>query len=245
MSSVIFAGVGSRWPVTASAVSTTTTISNLPYTTPYLATYHTGSTTTMPTNQQIKSAIDMLSTVDESQLNQMEAEFSLIYHRFSGVYERHLNKQIARDNAVDWLKATKVPCCPICNENDKVSIVCPVNDEREYFGSYIGDKVVNFSADSCDFSPIDKELIEFLESNAPHLAHLIRDHLFCERCRKAFDDAGFVKEFWNLDTPIETVVNWVKAGRPGLRHPPEPPRDLEYDRNGEAVYHLEDEEIPF
>lgn len=202
--------------------------------------------TTMPTNQQIKSAIDMLSTVEESQLNQMEAEFSLVYHRFAGIYEKHFNKQIASDNALDWLRATKVPICPVCQYNDKVSIVCTVNDEREYFGRYISETVY-FSADSCDYSPIDKELVEFVELNAPHLAHLIKDHLFCERCRKAFGDNGFIREFWNINPPIEVIVDWVKAGKPGLRHPPEPKNEdgLERDTNGDMDYSLDKDEVPF
>lgn len=197
----------------------------------------------MPTNQQIKSAIDMLSTVDEAQINGMEAEFCFAYHKFGAIYERHLAKQIARDNALDWLLATKVPLCPGCKENDKVSIVCPQNDEREYFGRYIGE-AVNFSADSCDYSPIDKELVSYINLNAPHLAHLIRDHLFCERCRKAFDDVGFIREFWDLNPSLETIVNWVKAGRPGLRHPPEP-KMPENDKEDEEACDPESEDIPF
>lgn len=250
----IFAGVGSRMPIVTNTVSNAVTANT--YFAPLVPNYaYPGQNVTlnngpiMATNQQIKNAIDLLSTVDERQLEQMEAEFSLAYHKFSAFYERHISKQVAKDNALDWLLATKVPLCPVCGENDRVSLVCPQNDEREYFSAYCHD-VVSFSADTSDYSPLNKELIDYITLNAPHLAYLVNDHLNCDRCHKSFDGSTFIKEFWDLNPPFEVITDWVKAGKPGLRTPPEQKNqdedpDLERDKNGEVVYQIEDDELPF
>ena len=234
MANNIFAGVGTRWPVTASnaisnaSCATATVCSNVGMATASVSNYAYPSQSltfsngpAMPTLYQIKQAIDLLSTVDESQLNQMEAEFSLAYHKFSSFYEKHISKQVAKDNALDWLLATKVPLCPVCGENDRVSLVCPQNDERDYFSAYCHDSI-SFSADTSDYLPLNKELVDYITLNAPHLAYVVDDHLNCDRCHKSFDGSTFIKEFWDLNPPFEVITDWVKAGKPGLRCPPEP-----------------------
>ena len=167
----------------------------------------------MPINQaEIKRAINLLSTVGNDDIYGMEPEFFAAYARFSESYKNYTERQIAKDNARDWV-LSKLPPCPKCGEKN-ITICSPmINLSSIDTYAYDKSKTVmvgtdvfdNFYFDSKDY----RKLIEVVSIHAPEIAHLLVDHLSCYDCDINYAATEELNSIIGNEVPFNTIVEWV------------------------------------
>lgn len=171
----------------------------------------------MPSQREIKSAIDVLSQVTEYDISGLEADFSLAAMKFGEFYRNYINKTIARDHAIDYLLSVKITPCPDCKTTNSVNICIPTVTVSD-FNSYCDDKskMVAFGSESQDEKGFDQDIVKIIDQFAPHLSFKTRDHLYCWDCNLYYDPKGCLDSLWSMKIPFTEIVTWVNNGKKKL-----------------------------
>lgn len=169
----------------------------------------------MAINQtELKRAIDLLSTASEEDISRMEPEFFMAYARFSEVYKKHVEKQIAVDNAKDF-GLSRLPPCPNCGKQT-ITICSPKIDLSSLDTyTYHNTKRISFGLDEFDTiyfnSPEYQRLAEIVEVNAPDIAYLLQEHLCCYECDITYPALNELGELIGKEVEFSTIVEWAKT----------------------------------
>ena len=163
---------------------------------------------------EYKRAIDLLSTANEEDISEMEPEFFMAYARFSEAYKKHVEKQIAVDNAKDF-GLSRLPPCPNCGKQT-ITICSPKIDLSTLDTyTYNSTKRISFGLDEFDTvyfnNPGYQRLAEIVEVNAPDIAYLLEEHLCCYECDITYPALNELGELIGKEVEFGTIVEWVKT----------------------------------
>lgn len=177
----------------------------------------------MAINQaEIKRAISILSTVGEGDISNMEPEFFAAYARFSETYKNHIEKTVAKDNAVDWF-ISKLPLCPKCGAGSPIFCIPMIQYANLYATTYDGHRTVDVSVDYFEtgYYTAAKDYQEFLKlvkERIPEKAYLMENHLSCGECQTDYGANVDLKDIHSRGQNVEfkTIVDWVNSGKPNV-----------------------------
>ena len=166
---------------------------------------------------EYKRAIELLSTANEEDISEMEPEFFMAYARFSEAYKKHVEKQIAVDNAKDF-GLSRLPPCPNCGKQT-ITICSPKIDLSTLDTyTYHSTKRISFGLDEFDTiyfnNPNNRgyqRLAEIVEVNAPDIAYLLEEHLCCYECDITYPASDELGELIGEEVEFGTIVEWVKT----------------------------------
>jgi len=165
---------------------------------------------------EYKRAIELLSTANEEDISEMEPEFFMAYARFSEAYKKHVEKQIAVDNAKDF-GLSRLPPCPNCGKQT-ITICSPKIDLSTLDTyTYHSTKRISFGLDEFDTiyfnNPNNRgyqRLAEIVEVNAPDIAYLLEEHLCCYECDITYPASDELGELIGEEVEFGTIVEWAK-----------------------------------
>jgi hypothetical protein len=163
---------------------------------------------------EYKRAIDLLSTASEEDISSMEPEFFMAYARFSEVYKKHVEKQVAEENAKDW-GLSKLPPCPNCGK--KTITICTPKIDLSNLDIYVypTPRRISFGLDEFDTiyfnNPVYEELAEVVRTNAPDIAYLLEEHLCCYECDITYPASKELRELIGKEVEFGTIVEWAKT----------------------------------
>ena len=174
----------------------------------------------MALNQaEIKRAISLLSTVGDEDISNMEPEFFAAYARFSETYKNHIEKTVAKDNAVDWA-ISRLPPCPKCGSRSPVLCVPMIQYANFYASTYKDSKQVDVSIDYFDsdfYTSKDyQEFFNLVKERIPEMAYLVQDHLSCSECQTSYAPGIDLNPLYSEDIDFKTIVDWVNRGKPNV-----------------------------
>ena len=163
---------------------------------------------------EYKRAIDLLSTANEEDISGMEPEFFMAYARFSEVYKKHVEKQIAAENAKEF-GLSKLPPCPNCGK--KTITICEPKIDLSNLNTcvYPTPRRISFGLDDFDTiyfnNPVYQRLAEIIEVNAPDIAYLLEEHLCCYECDITYPAPNELGELIGKEVDFATIVELVKT----------------------------------
>lgn len=174
----------------------------------------------MALNQaEIKRAISLLSTVGDEDISNMEPEFFAAYARFSETYKNHIEKTIAKDNAVDWV-ISRLPPCPKCGSRSLTFCVPMIQYANLYASIYKDSKQVDVFIDYFEsglYTSKDyQEFFNLVKERIPEMAYLVQEHLACCDCGAYYDPGIDLSQFYSKDIDFKTIVDWANSGKPNV-----------------------------
>lgn len=176
----------------------------------------------MAINQaEIKRAISLLSTVGEEDISNMEPEFFAAYARFSETYKNHIERTVAKDNAVDWY-ISRLPACPKCGARSPVFCIPMIQYANLYPSVYKDSRSVDISVDYIDngyYTSKDyQKFFNLVKERVPEMAYLLENHLSCGECQTDYSSNTDLKSLYGCGQMVDfkTIVDWVNNGRPNI-----------------------------